>query len=1089
MTSRAERETLTGAANQMMRLLLNDLDAVKSQISRDADHIRTRREEIRQTIGETEQRARAHIARFGPEDAGEDLRRIARKTIDVPPRRSPQAPPPSFDEATREWGSLERALKDVGDILIARVAWKGRILKRRSSMPTVTSELWHSIDRLSEIHAALPALREKYVATAVAEHAHLHDELAAATRDRARAVGNACADMVEKVEGVEEAVGQAGARWGDPGWAGAAPAGKLQSILRLGDLEAQLPQSIGPASIPAFVEFPFSNGISIATDVDHRKAATDLARSLIFRVLAAVPAGAVRFVFIDPVSLGQSVAEFRHLAEFDTRLVDQKTWTSERDIESRLEELSDHLEVVISTYLRGQFESIDDYNRHAGEVAEPYRVVVVFDYPQGFTSRSSRQLLSLIENGPRCGVHTILIHGPEQERSIDIAVDRLIHSMQQIDLTRDRGRLTLADPIGTIDLAFLPDTSPPITFTADGQATTPFARLLLSIGAAARSSQSGPVTLDRVMPIVNKLIASGRSQHLPQLSAEAPALDPRLPATWWNGISAAGTYAPIGRAGAQDIAALYFSSIEIAGGGIIVGLPRSGKSTAMHAAILSMAMIYPPEELEFYLVDSKHGVEFKVYDELPHARLVSINSEREFSVAVLQSLDGEIKRRADLMKRDAAGKANITEYRKATGEEMPRIVLFMDEFHELFEEDDALGHAAYEAFSNIVRLGPFAGIHAVVGSQTLSSMPAMDRSVLRLLPMRVAFMCNEEDADLVMGDTNREVKALAEQGEGILNPSRGEPSHNQPFRGLYVAPDERDDFLASIQEKSAEWGFERRPRVFDGDTLVDRPSTAPEGFTTRPVFRLGEPFTLEPWAGVTLRRGRGANVLLLGASDDDHPDIAIEGATHSCLSDAAAGGLTVHVVDFIGDCKPAGESLDLARVCKAVGASYRRGSALNDVLLNVAEAIASRREKADYDAPAVLVVLHGLHRALDLEADDPYASHTDRDQTVPEMSECLAGILRDGPELGCHTAVSVDGLEQFEKRLGRDLLKEFDWRIVGSGLRPTDVAALTDAYTEGEVRHSQLLIVDHARGTRRRVRAYPPHTAPSIHTSTNRTAT
>ncbi len=29
--------------------------------------------------------------------------------------------------------------------------------------------------------------------------------------------------------------------------------------------------------------------------------------------------------------------------------------------------------------------------------------------------------------------------------------------------------------------------------------------------------------------------------------------------------------------------------------------------------ILSMAMLYSPDELELYLIDAKHGVEFKVY--------------------------------------------------------------------------------------------------------------------------------------------------------------------------------------------------------------------------------------------------------------------------------------------------------------------------------------------------------------------------------------------------------------------------------------------------------------------------------------------
>ena len=35
------------------------------------------------------------------------------------------------------------------------------------------------------------------------------------------------------------------------------------------------------------------------------------------------------------------------------------------------------MENVIQKYLRNQFQSIEDYNAQAGEVAEPYRVLVV----------------------------------------------------------------------------------------------------------------------------------------------------------------------------------------------------------------------------------------------------------------------------------------------------------------------------------------------------------------------------------------------------------------------------------------------------------------------------------------------------------------------------------------------------------------------------------------------------------------------------------------------------------------------------------------------------------------------------------------
>ena len=129
------------------------------------------------------------------------------------------------------------------------------------------------------------------------------------------------------------------------------------------------------------------------------------------RALAGTPAGRLHLSIIDPVAIGRSFAEFLHLGDYDERLVDTRPRTSSRDIETRLEEHAAHLETMIAKYLRGQFPTIRDYNSQAEEMAEPYRLLVVCDYPTQFSDRSSELLLSLVQNGPRCGLYSLsLIH-------------------------------------------------------------------------------------------------------------------------------------------------------------------------------------------------------------------------------------------------------------------------------------------------------------------------------------------------------------------------------------------------------------------------------------------------------------------------------------------------------------------------------------------------------------------------------------------------------------------------------------------------------------------------------------------------------
>lgn len=198
---------------------------------------------------------------------------------------------------------------------------------------------------------------------------------------------------------------------------------------------------------------------------------------------------------------------------------------------------------------------------------------------------------------------------------------------------------------------------------------------------------------------------------------------------------------------------------------------------------------------------------------------------------------------------------------------------------------------------------------------------------------------------------------------------------------------------------------------------------------------------------------------------------------HSCLANAAVEGLRIYVVDFIGDTEDDAEWLDLMSLCRVVGASYSRASGLGDVLRGVGAELASRMERSDYGRDGQLLVLNGVERALDLAPADAYG---DPDDPAQRLARPLAEILRDGPEFGCHTLVVTDRLSQLDRRLGRDTLKEFDWRVAGTSLGPGDIAAITDSYREGEVRPSQLLLVDGAHGRHQRVRAYPRHTPTTI---------
>ena len=124
---------------------------------------------------------------------------------------------------------------------------------------------------------------------------------------------------------------------------------------------------------------------------------------------------------------------------------------------------------------------------------------------------------------------------------------------------------------------------------------------------------------------------------------------------------------------------------------LIAGKTGSGKSTLFHIIITNLALRCSPEQVEFYLVDFKKGVEFKCYAShcLPHAKVVAIESDRAFGLSVLQRVDDELRRRGDLFRK--LGAQNLAGYKRAGGTEaVPRTLLMViDEFQGNFvtEED------------------------------------------------------------------------------------------------------------------------------------------------------------------------------------------------------------------------------------------------------------------------------------------------------------------------------------------------------------------------------------------------------------------
>jgi DNA segregation ATPase FtsK/SpoIIIE, S-DNA-T family len=801
-------------------------------------------------------------------------------------------------------------------------------------------------------------------------------------------------------------------------------------------------------------------------DGPSRSAAQGFVRSIMLRQLLSAAPGEVKFCVFDPVGLGQSAGHLLDLAEYDADLIGGKVWSSSQDLDARLGELSAHIELVIQKYLRTTYQTIDEFNDAAGEVAEPYRMLVLFDFPTGLTTESAARLKSLVENGPRCGVFTLIASDSSVQVPYGVDVEQLSTSMRRLNLQGD-----FADNVNgyQLETTFEHDVLP--------EQSEVVKRIIDSVGRASISRAESAVTFDKVFAMYGNVAARRLRPELGTAATQTSVSDPK---TWWSDDSTRGLFAPIGQKGARDVAILGFDSSDHAGA-LLVGRPGSGKSTLLHAYVGALTTLYGPDELELYLIDFKEGVEFKAYaeEQLPHAKVIAIESDREFGLSVLESLQAEVTQRAELLRGTGGRQAGMQGLREATGDKIPRILLVFDEFQVLFARNDKVGLAAADLLESIIRQGRGFGVHVLLGSQSIAGLDALGAHVPQLLPVRILLPAAESDARKVLGDNNHAGDYLTSHGEGILNTAGGAVEANERFKGALLTESDRVARLQVLRHKANESGFTRVPMVFEGNSLVSLDTQNPRQFReemassgTSPVrLRSGEPMTVGDIGDLVLSREAGANVLAIVRSGDNE-STGIEpagGPAYGLLVGAVASGAmttsTVDVIDFTSN----DDGLDalLEPLLDAQRISLKRRRAFPDVLSAYMDEVHERVEQDDSRRPAKLLFLFGVHRARDLDSE---LGSLDVDS---DLVEKLERVMRDGPEVGVHVWLWSDSVAGASRRLTPRMMREVGWRIAGK-MSGDDSQIFIGAGQAADLRGSQLLVVNDDRGVSTRVTAYAP---------------
>ena len=162
-------------------------------------------------------------------------------------------------------------------------------------------------------------------------------------------------------------------------------------------------------SIEIPVAVPFFNERHLLLETPQiDEASVSALRSILYRLLAGLPAGRAQFTLIDAIGLGDNVDAFMRLARYDEQLVNGRAWFERSDIDRQMRLLTEHMGTVIQKYLVNDFQTMAEYNSQSA-VIEPSRVLVVIGFPASFSDEAVRRLVSILERGVRCGIYAVIL--------------------------------------------------------------------------------------------------------------------------------------------------------------------------------------------------------------------------------------------------------------------------------------------------------------------------------------------------------------------------------------------------------------------------------------------------------------------------------------------------------------------------------------------------------------------------------------------------------------------------------------------------------------------------------------------------------